>query len=84
MEPIKKLVVYGQKGINEEGAIVYNLQASNRDVSNQHEIELEKNDKLLELILVDGTSWMCDASTMHENLGISRCSNAIILNNQPC
>lgn len=66
MEPIKKLVVYGQKEINEEGAIVYNLQASNRDVSNQHEIELEKNDKLLELILVDGTSWMCDASTMHE------------------
>lgn len=66
MEPIKKLVVYGQKEINEEGAIVYNLQSSNRDVSNQHEIELEKNDKLLELILVDGTSWMCDASTMHE------------------
>ena len=66
MEPIKKLVVDGQKEINEAGAIVYNLQASNRDVSNQHEIELAKNDKLLELILVDGTSWMCDASTMHE------------------
>ena len=66
MEPIKKLVVYGQKEINSEGAIVYNLQASNRDVSNQHEIELEQNDKLLELILADGTSWMCDATTMHE------------------
>ncbi len=66
MEPIKKLVVYGKKETNEEGAVVYNLQASNRDVSNQHEIELEKNDKLLELVLDDGTTWMCDASTMHE------------------
>ncbi len=66
MEPIKKLVVYGKKETDEEGAVVYNLQASNRDVSNQHEIELEANDKLLELVLDDGTSWMCDASTMHE------------------
>lgn len=66
MEPIKKLVVYGKKEINEEGAVVYDLQASNRDVSNQHEIHLDENDKLLELILDDGTSWMCDASTMHE------------------
>ncbi|OAD90300.1 hypothetical protein A7A78_07070 [Aequorivita soesokkakensis] len=66
MEPIKKLVVYGKKETNEEGAVVYNLQASNRDVSNQHEIQLEANDKLLELVLDDGTSWMCDASTMHE------------------
>lgn len=66
MEPIKKLVVYGKKEINEEGAVVYNLQASNRDVSNQHEIQLAANDKLLELVLDDGTSWMCDASTMHE------------------
>jgi tetratricopeptide (TPR) repeat protein/pimeloyl-ACP methyl ester carboxylesterase len=66
MEPIKKLVVYGKKEIDAEGAVVYNLQANNRDISNQHEIELEENDKLLELILSDGTSWMCDASTMHE------------------
>ncbi len=66
MEPIKKLVVYGKKEINVEGAVVYNLQASNRDVSNQHEIQLAENDKLLELVLDDGTSWMCDASTMHE------------------
>ena len=66
MEPIKKLVVYGNKETDEEGAIVYNLQTSNRDVSNQHEIKLEGNDKLLQLVLDDGTSWMCDASTMHE------------------
>ena len=66
MEPIKKLVVYGKKETDEDGAVVYNLQASNRDVSNQHEIQLETNDKLLELVLDDGTSWMCDASTMHE------------------
>lgn len=66
MEPIKKLVVYGNKQIDEDGAIVYDLQSSNRDVSNQHEIELEGNDKLLQLVLDDGTTWMCDASTMHE------------------
>ncbi|WP_410004817.1 CHAT domain-containing protein [Aequorivita nionensis] len=66
MEPIKKLVVYGEKETDAEGAVVYNLQASNRDVSNQHEIQLGENDKLLELVLDDGTSWMCDASTMHE------------------
>ena len=66
MEPIKKLVVYGKKETEEDGVVVYNLQASNRDVSNQHEIHLEANDKLLEVILDDGTSWMCDASTMHE------------------
>ncbi|SRX72966.1 CHAT domain-containing protein [Aequorivita antarctica] len=66
MDPIKKLVVYGKKETSEDGAVVYNLQASNRDVSNQHEIQLEANDKLLELVLDDGTSWMCDASTMHE------------------
>src|SRR5690606_33380879 len=66
MEPIKKLVVYGKKETAEDGAVIYNLQASNRDVSNQHEIQLEGNDKLLELVLDDGTSWICDASTMHE------------------
>ena len=66
MEPIKKLVVYGEKLTDEDGAVVYNLQSSNRDVSNQHEIHLAENDKLLELVLDDGTSWMCDASTMHE------------------
>ncbi len=66
MEPIKKLVVYGRKETAEDGAVIYNLQASNRDVSNQHEIQLGENDKLLELVLDDGTSWMCDASTMHE------------------
>ncbi|WP_310993265.1 CHAT domain-containing protein [Aequorivita marina] len=66
MEPIKKLVVYGEKQTDEEGAVVYNLQSSNRDVSNQHEIQLAKNDSLLEFVLDDGTSWMCDASTMHE------------------
>ena len=66
MQPIKNLVVYGEKGTDDDGAIVYNLHSSNRDVSNLHEIHLEENDKLLELILEDGTSWMCDASTMHE------------------
>ena len=66
MEPIKKLVVYGKKETDADGAIVYNLQASNRDVSNQHEIGLAENDKLLQLVLDDGTTWMCDASTMHE------------------
>ena len=66
MEPIKKLVVYGNKEADADGADVYNLTGSNRDVSHQHEIPLSENDKLLEFILDDGTSWMCDASTMHE------------------
>lgn len=66
MEPIKKLVVYGKMEIDQEGVVIYNLQASNRDVSNQHDINLAENDKLLELVLDDGTTWMCDASTMHE------------------
>lgn len=66
MEPIKKLVLYGSKEIHADGEIVYNLLANNRDVSHQHEIALSENDKLLEFILDDGTSWMCDASTMHE------------------
>ncbi len=66
MEPIKKLVVYGKKETNAEGAIVYNLQGSDRSVANEHQIELASNDKLLELVLDDGTTWMCDASTMHE------------------
>ncbi|MEM0517265.1 CHAT domain-containing protein [Aequorivita flava] len=66
MEPLKKLVVYGNRETDEEGAIVYNLQTTNRDASNQHEVHLEANDKLLQLVLADGTSWMCDASTMHE------------------
>lgn len=66
MEPIKKLVVYGNKETDNEGAVVYDLQGSSRSISKQHEIHLEENDKLLELVLDDGTSWMCDASTMHE------------------
>ncbi len=66
MEPIKKLVVYGQKNVDtKDDVVVYNLEASNRDVSNQHEIKLQEDDKL-QLVLNDGTTWMCDASTLHE------------------
>ncbi len=66
MEPIKKLVVYGEKETAADGGVIYNLQGSNRDVANQHEIPLAANDKLLHLVLEDGTTWMCDASTLHE------------------
>ncbi|MRT17605.1 CHAT domain-containing protein [Vitellibacter sp. q18] len=66
MEPIKKLVVYGEKETTADGGVSYNLQASNRDAANQHEIPLAANDKLLQLVLEDGTSWMCDAATLHE------------------
>ncbi|MGB3344997.1 MAG: CHAT domain-containing protein [Aequorivita sp.] len=65
MEPIKKLIIYGEKehtsNINEE---VYNLQASNRDIAPKHEIDLEG--KTIHLELSDGVTWMCDASTLHE------------------
>lgn len=65
MEPIKKLIIYGEKyvdpSVNEE---VYHLQVSNRDLAPQHEVDLEG--KTIELQLSDGVTWMCDASTLHE------------------
>ncbi|MBT0609189.1 CHAT domain-containing protein [Aequorivita echinoideorum] len=65
MEPIQKLVVYGHKETTLDDVIVYNLQSVNRDISNQHTISLQQGDKL-QLVLEDGTTWMCDASTLHE------------------
>ncbi len=66
MVPINTLVIYGTKETEEDGSIVYNLKAPTRDAVNRHEVGLKENDKLLELVLEDGTSWMCDASTLHE------------------
>ncbi|OAB81463.1 CHAT domain-containing protein [Cochleicola gelatinilyticus] len=71
MKPINTLVVYGKKvlveekiGDENEEVLVYNLESSNRDSSNQHKVSLEN--KIIELVLEDGTVWMCDASTLHE------------------
>ncbi|MFD2824305.1 CHAT domain-containing protein [Lacinutrix iliipiscaria] len=66
MEPIKKLILHGNKETDKDGNIVYKLESSNRDLSNQHEISLKENDKILEFVLEDGVSWKCDPSTLHE------------------
>jgi len=73
MKPIEKLIVHGtktkididDKSWMKEGQ-TYFLSGRTRDAGNQHAIELEKNDKLLEFELEDGTKWMCDAATLHE------------------
>ena len=73
MKPIEKLIIHGtrteidtdDKSWIKEGH-TYFLSGSNRDGENQHAIALEKNDKLLEFELEDGTKWMCDAATLHE------------------
>jgi len=43
---------------------VYELGGSDRDIQQEHMIELD--DKLLEFTFDDGTTWMCDAATLHE------------------
>ena len=73
MKPIEKLIVFGtkkaivadEKSGQKEG-VSYDLTGSTRDAENQHDIGLKDNDKLLEFVLEDGTTWMCDASTLHE------------------
>ena len=44
----------------------YNLAGATRDSQNQHQVNIEDNDKLLEFVFDDESSWMCDASTLHE------------------
>ncbi|MGB7396092.1 MAG: hypothetical protein WA913_17050, partial [Pricia sp.] len=65
MDTIKNLVVFGSEKEIEAGK-EYQLKSSNRDAAEKHDILLEENDKLLEFVLDDGTTWMCDASTLHE------------------
>jgi len=44
----------------------YKISGANRDTQKTHAIDLKDNDKLLEFVFDDGTTWMCDAATMHE------------------
>ena len=44
----------------------FKISGANRDIQETHTIVTKDNDKLLEFIFEDGTSWMCDAATMHE------------------
>jgi hypothetical protein len=37
-----------------------------QDIQKTYPIDLKDNDKLLEFVFDDGTTWMCDAATMHE------------------
>ncbi|HSI69919.1 MAG TPA: hypothetical protein VK941_06790, partial [Gillisia sp.] len=69
MEPINKLIVYGTKLPTEEPDLdIYELETGYRDATSTHEIDLKKDNKLLELVLGDKeeTTWFCDASTLHE------------------
>jgi hypothetical protein len=44
----------------------YWLSAINRDQQVPHEIKIENNDKVLEFIFEDNTTWLCDAGNLHE------------------
>ncbi|MEM7187006.1 MAG: CHAT domain-containing protein, partial [Bacteroidota bacterium] len=66
MEPLKKLVVRGTQEKNEDGVITYYIASSNRDSSEKHVIDLEKQDPVVEVTLDDGTVWMVDSTSMHE------------------
>ena len=44
----------------------YKISGANRDVQKAHTINIEGNDKLLEFVFDDDTTWMCDAATLHE------------------
>ena len=66
MKPIKKLVLHGKKETLTDGSIVYRLESNNRDASNQHEVILKDDNKILEFVLEDNVTWRCDPSTLHE------------------
>lgn len=69
MKPIETLTIFGVK-ISEEkhdnlGEITtYQIEPSTRDGSKKIDISLE--DKVIELVLEDGSSWMLNKSTLHE------------------
>jgi len=44
----------------------YVVEGVTRDVSNSHEIKITDNDKVLEFVFTDGTTWISDAATLHE------------------
>lgn len=68
MDPIKKLIVFGNEEKDKDGNLQYTLQAPMRDASNRHALDLADNDRIIELTLDDeaGTTWMVDAESLHE------------------
>lgn len=44
----------------------YSLSGINRDQQIPHDIVINNNDKVLEFIFDDNTTWLCDAGTLHE------------------
>jgi len=44
----------------------YDLSSATRDSQKTHTIDIHNNDKLLEFVFKDDTTWMCDATTLHE------------------
>lgn len=44
----------------------YKISGANRDIQKAHTVNIEGNDKLLEFVFDDDTTWMCDAATLHE------------------
>ncbi|RYE58506.1 MAG: hypothetical protein EOP48_03375, partial [Sphingobacteriales bacterium] len=44
----------------------YSISDVNRDQQDMQNINIEKNDKILEFIFDDDTTWFCDARTLHE------------------
>ncbi|MBT8185185.1 MAG: hypothetical protein KJN76_10105, partial [Eudoraea sp.] len=67
MQTINKLFVHASKQESKDGSIIYEIQSSQRDASNRHEIPLKK-DSLLQFEFDDKnkTKWICDPSTLHE------------------
>lgn len=70
---IKNLTIRGEKqALPEAGTSTlqpletYVISGANRDAQKAHTIDVQSNDKLLEFVFDDGTTWMCDATTLHE------------------
>lgn len=70
---IKKLSIKGEKQLampastaNLTPVASYKISGSNRDIAETQIIDLADNDKLLEFIFEDDTTWMCDGATLHE------------------
>ncbi|MEO5684686.1 MAG: CHAT domain-containing protein [Chitinophagaceae bacterium] len=67
MNQLRNLVVYGQKETSlADNSVVYVLESSNRGADNKHVIALDDKDKQMEFVFADGTTWFCDAATLHE------------------
>jgi CHAT domain/Lecithin:cholesterol acyltransferase len=69
---IKKLIVRGEerKIVADNASLQlhqsYAINTGNRAAQAAFEIDMQDDDKLLEFIFDDNTTWMCDAATLHE------------------